>query len=43
MTSPSDPIVIDSGSYVTKAGFAGNEVPSVLVPSVVGKFDHLEY
>ncbi|KAL9649846.1 hypothetical protein ABK040_009659 [Willaertia magna] len=29
-------IVVDIGSYTTKAGFAGEETPKALVPSVVG-------
>jgi hypothetical protein len=31
------PVVIDSGSGITKAGFAGTMSPSVVMPSVVGR------
>jgi actin-related protein len=30
-------LVVDNGSWMCKAGFAGDETPMVVVPSVVGR------
>ena len=30
-------VVIDNGSYATKAGFTGNDAPNVILNSIVGK------
>ena len=35
------PLVIDNGSGVMKAGFAGGEVPQVVFPSYVGTTKHM--
>ena len=39
MNSDSDyrPVIIDSGSDTVKAGFAGDDVPRSLFPTVVGR------
>ena len=34
------PIVIDNGSNMIKAGFAGDELPSVVFPSIIGRLRH---
>lgn len=34
------PVVIDNGSGVCKAGFAGNDSPRVVFPSYVGELKH---
>lgn len=36
------PIVIDNGSGMNKAGFAGEEAPRVIYPSIVGRPKHTE-
>jgi actin-related protein len=33
-------IVIDNGSGMCKAGFAGNEAPNAVFPSIVGRPKH---
>lgn len=33
-------LVIDNGSGVCKAGFAGDDVPHVIFPSIIGRFRH---
>lgn len=33
-------VVLDCGSELSKAGFAGNDAPSVVFPSVVGRIRH---
>lgn len=35
--SDSSVVVIDNGSYTTKAGFAASDAPAVIVGSVVGR------
>jgi len=35
------PVVIDNGSGVVKAGFAGVDIPKVLFPTYVGRPKHL--
>ena len=35
------PVVIDNGSGVIKAGFAGDQVPKVIFPNLVGRPKHL--
>eukprot|EP01147_Barroeca_monosierra_P004733 gene4733-8650_t len=37
-----DPIVIDNGSFQCKAGFAGDDSPRVIFPSVIGHPCHCE-
>jgi centractin len=39
--SSSQPVVIDSGSFAIKGGFAGEEAPSVVLESVIGRPKHL--
>ena len=34
------PVVLDSGSGFTKAGFAGQETPLLVIPSQVGRIKH---
>lgn len=34
------PIVVDNGSGMSKAGFAGDEAPRVIFPSIVGRPKH---
>jgi actin-related protein len=36
MSAPWKPIVLDFGSGVSKAGFAGVEKPSIIFPTMVG-------
>jgi len=36
------PVVIDNGSGIIKAGFAGEEYPKVIFPSYVGRPKHLQ-
>lgn len=38
--SVNQPVVIDNGSGTMKAGFAGQEVPSALFPTIVGRPKH---
>ena len=38
--SDSLPLVIDNGSGLVKAGFAGDESPRVVFPSIVGRVRH---
>ena len=33
-------LVIDNGSGMCKAGFAGDEAPRAVFPSIVGRFRH---
>jgi centractin len=42
MTGTNQPIVIDNGSGVIKAGFAGEDSPSVYFPSIVGRPKHVK-
>ena len=35
-------IVIDNGSHMCKAGFAGEDMPSAVVPTVIGRPRHQE-
>jgi len=37
MTESIAPIVVDNGSGITKAGFAGDEAPKAIFPTVVGR------
>lgn len=34
-------IIIDNGSYMTKAGFAGHEAPRAIFPSIIGRPKHV--
>lgn len=34
------PVVIDNGSGLSKAGFAGDDAPRVVFPSIVGRQRH---
>ena len=33
-------LVIDNGSYMCKAGFAGDDAPRAVFPSIVGRYRH---
>jgi len=37
MVDDSETIVIDIGSFNIKAGFAGEDAPKVIIPSMIGK------
>jgi centractin len=37
----SQPVVIDSGSFAIKAGFAGEEAPRAVLESIVGRPKHV--
>eukprot|EP01136_Pigoraptor_vietnamica_P012059 Opistho-1_new@51599 len=39
-TFANQPIVIDNGSGVIKAGFAGEQIPKLIYPSYVGRPKH---
>jgi actin-related protein len=34
------PIVIDNGSYMIRAGFAGDEIPTAVFPTIIGRLRH---
>jgi len=36
------PVVLDNGSGMMKAGFAGTEVPKLIFPSYVGRPKHVK-
>ena len=40
MCDDNDVIVMDNGSGICKAGFAGDDAPRVVIPSIVGKPRH---
>lgn len=34
------PVVIDNGSYMIRAGFAGDEIPTAVFPTIIGRLRH---
>lgn len=42
MSDTNQPVVLDNGSGVMKAGFAGSEAPKLVFPAIVGRPKHLK-